>query len=533
MRSKFWGQPDKALYISAATHMRLFANEYFGCNTVAAMTRAGPSIDITGDVVRRCGQGYEVMWWDGGVGAPAGTFLPAGQLTARGIYFEECESRLLYALGGGSIKARDIIIRDWGFKPREATDATPSYNAGSSSAAIRLDGASNSDIKVDMAQVNWPDTSQHRGFDLRDFTDGGQVIYCKDNRLGGRIANLPNGQGIVESSNCRGTRSDITYDNVATARNSGYGESPIQPGRATGAIHRIKDLDGNCVIQKNDIPFSDFITLAPAAAGGGILFGAPTTNECHYSRGEYNNEVTLHASVTVPYSFVDAAVFTGSISGTTLTVSGTPTGTLAIGQAIRGANVAAGTIITALGTGTGGAGTYIVDTSQTAASGTISAIIDGDIRIAAQGITQASALGSITGTTLTLTSGTFAIGHGITGSGVTAGTVITADLGGGAYTVNKSQTVASATKFRTVASGLPWSGAATGGGNSEGCVGLNAGIIWPSNSKGLVAQIPAGASYIRFRWLGSNSLDRSLSARDMDRSGTNFRMQVTITFRCD
>ena len=61
-----------------------------------------------------------------------------------------------------------------------------------------------------------------------------------------------------------------------------------------------------------------------------------------------------------------AAVVTGSISGTTLTVTAVHSGTVAVGQAINGA--AAGTTITALGTGTGGTGTYTVNTSQTVSS---------------------------------------------------------------------------------------------------------------------------------------------------------------------
>jgi len=62
---------------------------------------------------------------------------------------------------------------------------------------------------------------------------------------------------------------------------------------------------------------------------------------------------------------------TGSISGTTLTITGTPTGKLAVGSPISGGTTAAGTRITALGTGTGGAGTYTVNTSQTVISTTI------------------------------------------------------------------------------------------------------------------------------------------------------------------
>lgn len=56
----------------------------------------------------------------------------------------------------------------------------------------------------------------------------------------------------------------------------------------------------------------------------------------------------------------------------TLTVGGTVTGVFAVGQTISGSGVTAGTVITALGTGTGGAGTYIVSPTQTASSTSIS-----------------------------------------------------------------------------------------------------------------------------------------------------------------
>jgi len=72
------------------------------------------------------------------------------------------------------------------------------------------------------------------------------------------------------------------------------------------------------------------------------------------------------------------ASFTGSISGTTLTIpaSGLLSGYITLGQTITGTGVTAGTTITGFGTGAGGsinyAGTYTVSTSQTVASTTIS-----------------------------------------------------------------------------------------------------------------------------------------------------------------
>ena len=69
------------------------------------------------------------------------------------------------------------------------------------------------------------------------------------------------------------------------------------------------------------------------------------------------------------------ASFTGSISGTTLTVTAVSSGGLGVGQLINGTGVTSGTVITALGTGTGGTGTYTVNNSQTVSSGSITATV--------------------------------------------------------------------------------------------------------------------------------------------------------------
>lgn len=76
-------------------------------------------------------------------------------------------------------------------------------------------------------------------------------------------------------------------------------------------------------------------------------------------------------SVTIGVASSGASV-TGSISGTTLTVTAVASGTLAVGQILTGSGVTP-CFITALGTGTGGTGTYTVGTSETVSSGTIGA----------------------------------------------------------------------------------------------------------------------------------------------------------------
>lgn len=72
--------------------------------------------------------------------------------------------------------------------------------------------------------------------------------------------------------------------------------------------------------------------------------------------------------------------FTGSISGTTLTITAVLQGDpLVLGQYIGGTGVSAGTYVTAFVTGSGGVGTYTVNNSQTASSTTIYSSGDGTL----------------------------------------------------------------------------------------------------------------------------------------------------------
>jgi hypothetical protein len=87
------------------------------------------------------------------------------------------------------------------------------------------------------------------------------------------------------------------------------------------------------------------------------------TTPVAYTVGMY-----LFGTNVVPGTTITAkntATFTGTISTTTLTVSAVSAGTLALGMVITGTGVTAGTYIRAFGTGSGGAGTYILNQSAT------------------------------------------------------------------------------------------------------------------------------------------------------------------------
>ena len=133
-----------------------------------------------------------------------------------------------------------------------------------------------------------------------------------------------------------------------------------------------------------------------------------------------------------------SAVFTGSTSGTTLTVTSVSNGTIAIGQSLYGVGILPETVITALGSGSGGTGTYTINRSQTVASGSLNSATVG-----------AQVTATIAGSVMTVSAvalGALHVGQTIQGAGVTLGTIITAlgtGTGGvGTYTLSVSSTVA-------------------------------------------------------------------------------------------
>ena len=219
------------------------------------------------------------------------------------------------------------------------------------------------------------------------------------------------------------------------------------------------------------------------------------------------------------------ATFTGTISENLLTVSAVLQGVITVGQTISGAGVAAGTTIIGLGTGTGDIGTYAVSTNQTVAStqivagaatnspippqarigsaiyasqyaGVVSALGSWaavkSIQVGSNNTAGASAVGSISGSTLTvtaLTSGTLAVGQWLSGGDSAAvvmpGTQITAletGIGGtGTYAVSNPQTVAGAV-FTASGTGL----VLTVSYLTSGFIGINdviSGIGIPAGTK--------------------------------------------------
>lgn len=109
-------------------------------------------------------------------------------------------------------------------------------------------------------------------------------------------------------------------------------------------------------------------TLVPGAiiSGTGVATGTQIVAQLDGTAGGIGDYALSIGEQTVASETISATYGT-------LTVTGVSSGTLGVGDVLSGSGVTAGTVITALGTGTGGNGTYIVSPSQTASSTTITA----------------------------------------------------------------------------------------------------------------------------------------------------------------
>ena len=147
---------------------------------------------------------------------------------------------------------------------------------------------------------------------------------------------------------------------------------------------------------------------------------------------------TATTTFTASIATQPTSTFIGSISGSTLTVTSSPSGSgIAVGHVISGTNIPTGTYIIANlgGSGTSSTSQWTISSYLTQASETITAI---------------PTLMTVTG----MTSGTIIYGMSVSGVGVTAGTRITAFVSGaggtGTYYVTPNQDIASTTMTGTI-----------------------------------------------------------------------------------
>ena len=148
------------------------------------------------------------------------------------------------------------------------------------------------------------------------------------------------------------------------------------------------------------------------------------------------------------------AIFNGSITGTTLTVTSMVSGTIVPGQALFGIGVNNETVIAANGTGSGGVGTYTLNITNS--------VIASRMNSTAVAAVVTASIATNVLTVTAVTSGVLYPGQTIQGAGVTVNTIINAlgsgtvqstsvAAGGTGYAVNDTVTIVGGT-YTTAAS---------------------------------------------------------------------------------
>lgn len=229
-------------------------------------------------------------------------------------------------------------------------------------------------------------------------------------------------------------------------------------------------------------------------------------------KGNDNTIVGTFANGSAAPNPFGNVTFTGSIAGTTLTVTAVSAGVLAVGQTLFGTGITNGAVqISALGTGVGGTGTYILDTSLTVGSEAMtSSLVD---------LSQSVCLGSNAGNYAadpdrpgSSYSGVVAIGFNAYLSGFTGQNNVA--VGKGALQGNGSLGV---TGSQNTAIGASTCAQASTAANNT-CVGFTSGGLISTGSANSLLGSSAGASISTG---GSNTLAGQGAGGSITTGGSN------------
>ena len=143
--------------------------------------------------------------------------------------------------------------------------------------------------------------------------------------------------------------------------------------------NRITVDDTSNLIANTPVYFSKYAAEVGDDLMGGLTYGteyflkevAPETSATQLKVGYEYSIHYLGSTDWIALGATEDSEFTASISGTTMTVTAIASGFIQVGQQISGSGILSGTIVSGLITGTGGAGTYILNKSQTVSSTTM------------------------------------------------------------------------------------------------------------------------------------------------------------------
>jgi hypothetical protein len=287
--------------------------------------------------------------------------------------------------------------------------------------------------------------------------EGGFVVGLRNSSV--QLRNASDGRWIeLRDNGWSGGTDDNPVTSIISFRSAGVtasGKEGVIVGLGNGAVEA---WTGNTTGTKGGNPWgqNDWIqlhgtdwqsqvkTIAPAVGSAINLNGDAVTRDgviiglANGSVQQWSGTVTRQQPPGYISNGTQPAVFTGSISGTTLTVSDVESGNIADSSFVVG-GPASGTVISRRLTGTGGAGTYEVTPSQTwptaGGTGKMTTGTSGQTLILSLPAAYLSTNGGLNPADL--------VGATVTGTNVAAGTKITKyegtaglPLGQAKYTVN-------------------------------------------------------------------------------------------------
>lgn len=235
----------------------------------------------------------------------------------------------------------------------------------------------------DIPGVNDPSAINNFFADLANQSDpakGDALVGFKQSNVSGV---LPNSVGktvhqkfqeMVSVKDFGAVGNGTTDDTAALNNCANYCESAGLTMYLPAGVYKVTDtIFAGCSI-RGDGPEASIIKNYAAKDCLNLATGGYYSTYQNFSVDGSGNPASLDGIVLC----TTTAVFTGSISGTTLTVTAIVSGALAVGNSIYNtsgsAGVADATYITAFGTGSGGLGTYTVNNSQTVGSQQMAAL---------------------------------------------------------------------------------------------------------------------------------------------------------------
>lgn len=155
---------------------------------------------------------------------------------------------------------------------------------------------------------------------------------------------------------------------LATKYFLGFDNSNVKPGALLAAQYNTAAVGAWLRGATSSLTLAQLQAITPGVLTVSLNGTPVTSGTINLSAAASFSAAAELASLALAVTGPQTAALTGSIATTVLTVSAVASGTIAVGQEVRGVGITAGTQIVSFGSGTGGTGTYNVSASQSVSS---------------------------------------------------------------------------------------------------------------------------------------------------------------------